>query len=78
MLSSLLEFFSKHINEVACGCLLYDLTQRVHSSDANFDDSIHVVPLIAHNNLDPQVLDENLYCTQLTLIINCIFLQKVR
>ena len=57
MLSSLFEFFSKHIDEFACSCLLCDLAQRVHSSDANLDDPIHVVPLITHNNFDPQVLN---------------------
>jgi hypothetical protein len=57
MLSSLLEFFSKHIDEITCSCLLSDLAQRVHSSDANLDNPIHVVPLVAHNNLDAQVLD---------------------
>jgi len=52
MLSSLFEFFTKYIYEVACGYLLCDFAQWVHSSDANLDYPIHVVPLITHYNFD--------------------------
>ena len=52
MLSSLLEFFTKHIDKVACGYLLCNFAQWVHSSDADLDYPIHVIPLITHNNFD--------------------------
>jgi hypothetical protein len=74
MFSSLFEFLSKHIYKLTCGCLLRDLTQRVHSPYAYLHNPIHVIPLLTHDHLDPHILHQHLYRTQLTLIINSVFL----
>ncbi len=76
MFRSLFQFLTEHINEVTCGGLLRDLAQRVHGPDADLNDAIHVIPLVAYHNFHSQVLHEDLYRTQLALVVYRVFLYQ--
>ena len=76
MFSSLLESGSKRCYKIAGSCLLSDLAQWIHSTYANINDAIHVVPLApTNNNLDSHLLNDCLQRAQLALIIHNVFLK---